>query len=63
MSFLNFVISLEDVFIKIDHIQVILQWLILCNIYDIQVFLDFIRFYKRFIKGYSKVIILLIDFL
>ncbi len=62
MSFLNFIISLEDVFIKIDYIQTILQWLIFYNIYDIQIFLDFIRFYRRFIKGYSKVIILLTNF-
>ncbi len=63
MSFLNFVIFLENVFIKIDHIQTILQWSISCNIYNIQVFLNFIKFYKRFIKSYSKVTIPLINFL
>ena len=63
MSFLNFVISLENVFIKTNRIQTILQCLILCNVYNIQVFLNFIRFYKRFIKSYSKVIVLLTNLL
>jgi hypothetical protein len=31
------------------------------NVYNIQVFLGFAKFYKRFIKSYSKVIVLLTD--
>ncbi len=60
--FLSFVISLEDISIKTNCIQAILQWPIPRNIYNIQIFLNFTRFYKRFIKGYLKVIIPLIDF-
>ncbi len=63
MFFLNFIISPENVFIKIDCVQVILQWPILYNIYNIQVFLGFIGFYKKFIKDYLKIIIFLTNLL
>ncbi len=59
--FLGFVISSEGIFIEIDCIQTILQWLVFRSVYNIQVFLGFIRFYRRFIKGYSKVTVLLIN--
>jgi hypothetical protein len=36
--------------------MVIRDWPILRSVYDIQAFLEFIRFYRRFIKGYSKII-------
>src|SRR6266699_1518177 len=61
MSFLGFVISLECGSMEIDCVQAILQWPISRNVYDIQVFLGFIGFYRRFIKGYSKVTVLLIN--
>jgi hypothetical protein len=37
------------------------NWPILRSVYDIQAFLRFIGFYRRFIKGYSKITTLLIE--
>ncbi len=40
-------------------INIIVNWLILINIKNIQSFLDFANFYKRFIYDYSRIVILL----
>ncbi|KAF3768313.1 hypothetical protein M406DRAFT_250951, partial [Cryphonectria parasitica EP155] len=34
-----------------------------CTICDIQIFLGFTEFYRRFIRNYSKIVILLTNFL
>jgi hypothetical protein len=41
--------------------MVIRDWPIPRSVHNIQAFLGFIGFYKRFIKGYSKITILLIE--
>jgi hypothetical protein len=41
--------------------MVIRDWPILRSVYDIQAFLGFTGFYRRFIKGYSKITTLLTE--
>ncbi len=38
-----------------SKINIIVNWLILINVKDVQSFLDFMNFYKRFIYDYSKI--------
>ncbi len=42
-----------------SKINIIVNWLILINVKDVQSFLDFANFYKRFIYNYSRIVILL----
>ena len=63
VSFLDFVISPEGVSMEIDRVQAILQWPVPRSVHDIQVFLGFTGFYRRFIKGYSKVTVPLTNLL
>ncbi len=44
-------------------INIIVNWFILINIKDIQSFLNFANFYKRFIYDYSKITISLTHFI
>ena len=37
-------------------IQVVVNWLTFINLKEIQAFIDFCNFYKRFIKNFSKII-------
>ena len=46
-----------------DRIKVIQEWPVFTSVHDIQVFLKFAGFYRRFIKNYSKVTIFLTDLL
>jgi hypothetical protein len=56
LSFLGFVISLEGVSMDPDHIVAINKWPTPTNIEEIQIFLGFANFYRRFIEGYSCVV-------
>ncbi len=40
-----------------SKINIIVNWLILINVKDVQSFLDFANFYKRFIYDYSRIVI------
>jgi hypothetical protein len=48
-------VTLEGLAINQEKIMAIRNWPILRSVYDIQAFLEFIGFYRRFIKGYSKI--------
>ena len=39
----------------LKRVEVVTQWPQPKSIHDIQVFLDFVHFYKRFIEGYSHI--------
>ncbi len=40
-----------------SKINIIVNWLILINVKDVQSFLDFMNFYRRFIYDYSRITI------
>ncbi len=51
------IIIIEEIKMNSSKINIIVNWLILINVKDIQSFLDFANFYKRFIYDYSRIVI------
>jgi Reverse transcriptase (RNA-dependent DNA polymerase)/RNase H-like domain found in reverse transcriptase/Integrase zinc binding domain/Chromo (CHRromatin Organisation MOdifier) domain/Aspartyl protease len=56
LSFLGFVISPEGISMNSDRVIAINEWPIPTNVEEIQIFLGFANFYRRFIEGYSRVV-------
>jgi hypothetical protein len=54
-SFLGFVISPDGVSMEPDRVAAITEWPIPTSVHDIQIFLGFANFYRRFISGYSAI--------
>ncbi len=59
VSYLELIIIIKEVKMNSFKINIIVNWLILINIEDVQSFLDFMNFYRRFIYDYSRIAILL----
>ncbi len=57
VSYLELIIIIEEVKINSFKINIIINWLILINVKDIQSFLNFMNFYKRFIYDYNRITI------
>ena len=55
ISYLKFIISTNDVFMKSSRISIIKNWSEFQNHKDVQVFLNFVNFYKHFIQKYSRI--------
>jgi len=55
--YLELIIIIEEIKMNSFKINIIVNWFILINVKDVQSFLDFANFYKRFIYEYSKIII------
>jgi hypothetical protein len=55
VHFLGFVISPNSISIEKDRIETILQWLLPQCVHDVLQFLGFAGFYRRFIKGFSRI--------
>ncbi len=53
--YLELIIIIEEIKINFFKINIIVNWFILINVKDVQSFLDFTNFYKRFIYDYSKI--------
>lgn len=56
INFLGFVISPESVSMDSNRVIPISEWPVPAFVLDIQVFLGFANFYRRFIDGYSRVV-------
>jgi Reverse transcriptase (RNA-dependent DNA polymerase) len=56
LSFLGFVISPEGVTMDPDRVSTIAEWPAPQDVHEIQMFLGFANFYRRFINGYSCVV-------
>ncbi len=61
--YLKLIIIIEEIKMNSFKINIIVNWFILINVKDIQSFLDFTNFYKRFIYDYSKITISLTCFI
>ncbi len=61
--YLELIIIIKKIKMNSFKINIIVNWFILINIKDIQSFLDFTNFYKRFIYDYSRIIISLTHFI
>jgi len=55
--YLELIIIIEEIKMNSFKINIIVNWLILINVKDVQSFLDFVNFYKRFIYDYSRITI------
>ncbi len=51
------IIIIEEIKMNFSKINIIVNWFILINIKNIQSFLNFTNFYKRFIYDYSRIVI------
>ncbi len=63
VSYLELIIIIEEIKMNFSKINIIVNWLILINVKDVQSFLDFANFYKRFIYDYSRITISLTHFI
>ena len=54
ISYLELIIITKEIKMNLAKVSIIVKWLTLMNIKDIQSFLSFINFYQRFIYDYSK---------
>ena len=61
--FVKFIIINEKVKIKKDHIITVLNWSKSKNIFEIQSFIDFTNFYRRFIKNFFCIAMKLMNML
>jgi len=55
--YLELIIIIEEIKMNSFKINIIVNWFILINVKNIQSFLDFANFYKRFIYDYSRITI------
>jgi hypothetical protein len=56
VEFLGYVVSQEGICMDPAKIQTILDWQTPCSVRDVQCFLGFANFYRKFIKNYSKIV-------
>jgi hypothetical protein len=59
VAFLGYVISPDGIFMDKSKVETIQCWATPSSVKDVQRFLGFANFYRRFIKSYSKIITLL----
>ena len=62
IKYLNFIVNIDNITMNSRRIKIIQNWLMLKFFKNIQIFLKFINFYRRFIYRYSQIIIFLINF-
>ena len=55
IEYLGFILSPNGLLMDPSKVSTILEWLEPCKIKDIQSFLGFANFYRRFISDYSKI--------
>ncbi len=53
--YLELIIIIEEIKMNSSKIDIIVNWFILINVKDVQSFLNFANFYKRFIYDYSRI--------
>ena len=56
VSYLSLIIIIEGIKMNLVKIEIIVQWSSLINVKDVQSFLEFANFYRRFIYGYSRLV-------
>jgi hypothetical protein len=55
VSFLGFIISPDGISMEPDRVTAITEWPTPTSVQDVQIFLGFANFYRRFIEGYSRI--------
>ncbi len=63
VSYLELIIIIEEIKMNSSKINIIVNWFILINVKNVQSFLDFANFYRKFIYDYSRIAISLTHFI
>ena len=63
VEFLGFIVRTDGVTMDLSRVEAITKWPTPSSFNDVQIFLSFANFYRRFIKGYSKIVGLITDLL
>ena len=63
IEFLSFIVSRQSTCMDPKRVEAVTQWPQPKSIHNIQVFLGFVNFYKRFIEGYLYITYLLTELL
>ena len=53
-KFLGLIVGPDGISIDLDRVQAVQEWEVPTNLHDVRAFNGFLNFYRRFIKGYSK---------
>jgi hypothetical protein len=62
-KFLNMIINRDDIKMNLEKIKAIVEWKQFTHLKEIQAFLKFFNFYKRFIKNFFKIVKSLVKFI
>jgi hypothetical protein len=55
LEFLDYIFSTKKIFMNVSRIIIVLAWLESKNHREIQIFLEFVNFYKKFIEIFSRI--------
>ena len=55
VHFLGFIVTSEGLWINSEKIQSVVKWPVLKNVKEVQFFLGFVNFYRKFIEKYLKI--------
>jgi hypothetical protein len=55
IKYLGFIITIEGIKVDLEKVAVIANWKILTTVKNMQLFLDFRNFYRRFVHEYSRI--------
>ena len=59
IEYLSYIVLPKGVSINLEQVKTIQDQLLLASIYNIYVFVGFINYYRQFIKGFSRIVLLL----
>ena len=59
MKFLGYILSSEGLQMDEEKVYTIKKWPTSCQVKNVQIFLGFVNFYRRFIYNYSELSVLL----
>jgi hypothetical protein len=56
IKYLDFIVDRNEIRMNFEKVETILHWVISQNLKQIQEFLEFCNFYKRFIRNFAKIV-------